>query len=91
MSKKMVAVALDGKTYQVPKFTLAQHRELLDIFKGADADASFRILGMALARAEPPVPDVMELEATIDEIKAAVEKILVHSGYKPAEASVPNG
>jgi hypothetical protein len=85
-----IEITLGGDKYRVPRFNLGQHKQLAAIFKGDPAEASFSVLGLALARATPAVDDVMMLDATMGDIKTAVENILEFSGYR-AEAAAPNG
>ena len=79
---KTIDIKLDGTLYAVPKFNMGQHERLVEIFKGDVARASFKVLALALERADPKVDDPMALDATLDDVKNAVAAILEFSGYR---------
>jgi hypothetical protein len=79
---KTIDVSLDGATYKVPKFNMGQHERIVEIFKGDAAHASFKVLALALERADPKVDDPMALDVTLDDVKGAIAAILEFSGYR---------
>jgi hypothetical protein len=89
MSHKL-KVSLGGTEYDVPKLNIGQLRQVTKIFSGPVEDVSFDILKVALARAEPKVTDVDQLEADVGEIGKAVSDILVHAGLKEADPKNPH-
>jgi hypothetical protein len=83
-----VDVSLAGKAYSVPMLNIGQLELVTDALAGPPMRATFAILKIALKRATPPVPKPDEIEATRDEVAAAVDAILVQAGFK--EAKDPN-
>lgn len=83
-------ITLGGKPYVVRKFTMGQMRRLL----GADfpkAQFGFEALKLALARADPAVPESQfdDIEADAEEYRVGVREVLVFSGLAPKESQTP--
>lgn len=92
-----VNVTLGGVSYAVRRFNIAQRRDLSLLFarrtaEGEDAnladaaDAVYDVLAIALRRADPPVADLNEIEATQAEIAEAFEKIMAADRGTPSPA-----
>lgn len=84
-----VKVTLAGKEYDVPMLNIGQLELVTDALAGSPMRATFGILKIALRRATPPVAKPDEIEATRDEVAAAVDAILIQAGFK--DAKDPNG
>jgi hypothetical protein len=95
-------IRLGGRDFRVEPLKLGQLRGLLDALDdlsgktgGAVVDAAARVIQAGLARTAPEmtVDAVLELEATMDEVTAAVSAILKAAGLsrpdgvKPGEAA----
>jgi hypothetical protein len=94
-------ITLGGRDFAIEPLKLGQLRALLDALDdlsgktgGAVIDAAARVIQAGLVRALPDMSldDVLELEATMDEVTAAVAVILGVAGLnrpgetKPGEA-----
>jgi hypothetical protein len=89
---KTIEVALGEDNYQVPKLKLGQQREWIALWseqpkEGEPATLFYLRRGKSAAeiilrRAMPPVGDLDELECTLDELNAALNKILVFTGLQ---------
>jgi len=89
-------ISLGGRDFTIEPLKLGQLRALLDALDdlsgktgGAVVDAAARVIQAGLVRAMPEMSfdDVLELEATMDEVTAAVAVILGVAGLnRPVEA-----
>jgi hypothetical protein len=82
---KTSAVTLGGTEYQVPQMNIGQLERVTDLFAAGGTRIGFGVLRIAMERATPPVPDASAIEATTEEISAAVKDILTMSGLQPKE------
>jgi hypothetical protein len=75
-----------GETaYEVPdRMTIGQLESLADAL--AAGGKAFRILEIAMMRAQPKVDNVRDVEATVPEITVAVDAILVSAGFRAQKA-----
>jgi len=88
-------ITLGGRAFTIEPLKLGQLRALLDALDdlsgktgGAVIDAAARVIQAGLVRAMPDMSldDVLELEATMDEVTAAVAVILGAAGLnRPGE------
>jgi hypothetical protein len=94
-----VTVTLGGRKFQVEPLRLGQLRALLDALDdlsgkrgGAMVDAAARVIQAGLSQAMPELTldGVLELEATMDEVTAAVAAILAVAGLSRG-GDVPAG
>jgi hypothetical protein len=83
-----VKATLAGIEYDIPMLNIGQLELVTDALAGPPMRATFAILKIALKRATPAVQKPDEIEATRDEVAAAVDAILVQAGFK--EAKGPN-
>jgi hypothetical protein len=91
-------VTLSGRDFVIEPLKLGQLRALLDALDdlsgktgGAVIDAAARVIQAGLVRAMPAMSldDVLELEATMDEVTAAVSVILGVAGLnRPGETKL---
>ena len=94
---KQAMINLGGRAFAIEPLKLGQLRVLLDALDdlsgksgGAVIDAAARVIQAGLARAAPglTLDDVLELEATMDEVTAAVTVILGVAGLqRPGDAA----
>src|SRR5712691_3750672 len=98
-------IALGGRQFEIRPLKLGQLRHLLDALDdmagksgGALIEAAAQIVTVGLAPAHPDLTRdaVLDLEATVDELNAAVAAILRIAGLKPkddamGEARSPDG
>ena len=91
-------ITLGGRDFTVEPLKLGQLRALLDALDdlsgktgGAVIDAAARVIQAGLARSMPELTldAVLELEATMDEVTAAVAAILGAAGLAPAGEAAP--
>jgi hypothetical protein len=79
-----VTVTLGDRKYAVPLLNIGQIELLVDLFEGPRHRIVFGVLRVAMTRAEPRPADVDAIEATMDEVSAAVTAILECSGLQAA-------
>ena len=94
-------IALGGREFRVEPLKLGQLRGLLDALDdlsgktgGAVVDAAARVIHAGASRAAPELTldGVLDLEATMDEVTAAVAAILHVAGLSSVgEAPAPGG
>jgi hypothetical protein len=91
-------IALGGRQFEIRPLKLGQLRHLLDALDGmtgksggALIEAATQIVVAGLAPAHPDLTHeaVLDLEATVDELNAAVAAILQVAGLKPAGEAQP--
>jgi hypothetical protein len=91
-------IRLGGREFRVEPLKLGQLRGLLDALDdlsgktgGAVVDAAARVIEAGLARTAPEmtVDAVLELEATMDQVTAAVATILKTAGLSQAGEAAP--
>jgi hypothetical protein len=96
----MTNVTFGGRNFAVEPLKLGQLRALLDALDdlsgksgGAVVDAAARVIQAGLARAMPELTldAVLELEATMDEVTAAVSVILRVAGLSRPNDPQPQG
>jgi hypothetical protein len=89
-----MTIRLGGRDFAIEPLKLGQLRALLDALDdlsgktgGAVIDAAARVIQAGLARTMPDLTldGVLELEATMDEVTAAVGAILGAAGLRQAE------
>lgn len=93
MSKTTV-IKLGGNDYVVPQLNIGQLERVTDIFSVGGHRAGFRVLRIACERASPAIANFDEVEATTDEVAAAVAGVLQMSGLAkdaPAGEAAPAG
>jgi hypothetical protein len=92
------AITLGGREFAVEPLKLGQLRALLDALDdlsgktgGAVVDAAARVIQAGLARAMPDLTldSVLDFEATMDEVTAAVATILGAAGLSRAASAAP--
>ena len=96
---KPVKVMLGGTEYAVSRLNIGQIERVADVLDAVDEGAgggrrkTMAILAIALERCDPAVPDYREVTATREEIPAAVDAILLASGFRAADpnAAAPPG
>lgn len=84
---KTTTITLDGQKHIVHAFNIRELRHLAKIVQDESVDSfgrSVEILSMALKRAEPPIDNVEDVEATFDEITAAGLALMELAGLKVA-------
>lgn len=95
MSEK---VALGGKEFELRPLKLGQLRHLLDALEamtgksgGALIEAAASVVASGLVPAHPDltVDAVLDLEATVEQLNAAVAAVLTMAGLKPAGEARP--
>jgi hypothetical protein len=88
----MTKISLGGRDFAIEPLKLGQLRALLDALDdltgktgGAVVDAAARVILAGLSRTMPDLTldTVLELEATMDEVTAAVATILGAAGLSP--------
>src|SRR5260370_35748710 len=91
------SIALGGRDFEVRPLKLGQLRHLLDALDemtgksgGALIEAAAKVVIAGLAPAQPDLaPDaVLDLEATLEELNAAVAAILRIAGLTPVERAM---
>ena len=91
-------ITLGGRDFMIEPLRLGQLRALLDALAdlngktgGAVIDAAARVIQAGLQRAMPDLTldAVLELEATMDEVTAAVAVILAAAGLRQAGVAGP--
>jgi hypothetical protein len=96
----MTKITLGGRDFSIEPLKLGQLRALLDALDdlsgktgGAVIDAAARVIQAGLVRAVPDMSldDVLELEATMDEVTAAVAVILGVAGLNRPGETKPGG
>jgi|HubBroStandDraft_4_1064222.scaffolds.fasta_scaffold1506218_1 hypothetical protein len=94
----MTKITLGGRELAIEPLKLGQLRGLLDALDdlsgktgGAVVDAAARVIQAGLARAMPDLTlaEVLEFEATMDEVTAAVATILGAAGLSRANGAPP--
>lgn len=84
-------VSLGGTDYVLRRFNIGQLERVTEAISSlAPSKISFMIFRIALERAEPKIADIEAIEASPDEIRAAVETMMAISGLKKEE-STPAG
>lgn len=83
-------ITLGGTVYVVHAFNIGELERVTDVFQGPPHRVSFTVLRIALERAEPKV-DPTTIEATTDEVAAAMMVILELAGLKTAGKAGPPG
>lgn len=90
-------LSLGGRQFQLRPPTLGQLRGVLDALEamagqsgGGLIEAAARLVAAGLAPSHPDLTSdaVLDLEATVDELNAAVAAILTAAGLKPREVSL---
>lgn len=93
--EKEAKITLDGTEYTVRRLNVGQLVEIMPAFEdigraaieGKTGPSTFqvgvRMLAIAMRRNHPDVK-IADLDATPEELKAAIEKVSVLSGLKPA-------
>src|SRR5712691_10819001 len=90
-------IALGGRQFELRPLKLGQLRHLLDALDdmagksgGALIEAAAQIVTVGLAPAHPDLTRdaVLDLEATLDELNAAVAAILRIAGLKPKDNAI---
>jgi hypothetical protein len=92
MQVHLVHFTLGHRAFSVPPFNVGQIEKIADALETLPASkVPYVMLKIALQRAEPPLSsdDVDKIECRIDEIKTAVDAILVASGLR-AKNTDPN-
>lgn len=93
-----VKITLGGRDFAIEPLKLGQLRTLLDALDdlsgktgAAVIDAAARVIQAGLARAVPEltIDGVLDLEATMDEVTAAVSVILRAAGLSRQEGNTP--
>lgn len=84
---KTFEVTLGGDKYTLHRFNLGELEDVAELTASMSASrAGFAILKVALRRAEPAIADPSVIEASADELQAAINAIMVASGMKAAAA-----
>jgi hypothetical protein len=95
---RQATITLGGRDFAIEPLKLGQLRTLLDALDdlsgksgAAVIDAAARVIQAGLARAMPELSldAVLELEATMDEVTAAVTVILSAAGLSRQEGKAP--
>ena len=82
-----IKITLGETDYELPaRLNIGQLEKISEILEGKSKHAAFDVLGVALARAEPKVADVRDIDATVPEIAAAMNLILESGGFKATAA-----
>ena len=93
-------VTLAGRDFAVRPLTLGQLRVVLDVVSGLPGkaggelvEAAARIIQAGLSREDPAVTldDVLAMEASLEEVNAAVATILKAAGLSPSGEAAPAG
>ena len=80
---KTAKVELGGTSYVVPMLNIGQLKETYAILKASRQElAGFDILGIAMKRADPSIPDIDQIETSPSEVAKAVHDILQLSGLQ---------
>jgi hypothetical protein len=90
---KTVTIKLGERSYKVPHLNLGQVDDIDELMANGELKRlkrSYAVLAVVLQRADPKVEDVRSLEASPEEVNAAIKTALEFSGIKPAEGSDPN-
>lgn len=86
-----ITVTLGDTEFTVPPLNIGQLEQVTEALTGPPVRATFAILRIALTRATPLVAP-QTIEATRDQVAAAVDAILKNSGFKAEpKADDPNG
>jgi hypothetical protein len=86
MATKTIEIVLEGKTFVVPKLNFGQLERVTLIAAEMNVYVrAFKILPIALERAEPKVEDFSALEPDYDEVTAATRAILDMCGLLKKE------
>lgn len=89
---KTSTIKLDGVDYKIHAFNLDELQDVMEVIATAsssDPKLPFKILRIALRRAEPKVEDAGLLEVSPDEMAPAVNAILALAGLQQGEANPP--
>jgi len=89
MVARTAEIVLGEAKFTIHAFNIAELQRIAKIFRGEPADIPFDVLRTALQRAEPKVADPDLIEATTDEIKAAMTVILELAGLKQTDPNPP--
>ncbi len=88
------SIALGGRNFEIRPLKLGQLRQLLDALEGMtgksggaliEAAAQIVMAGLGPAHPDLTTDAVLDLEATLDELNAAVAAILRIAGLRPME------
>lgn len=82
-------IKLGGVDYTVRAFNIGELERVADAFQGPSHRAAFAILRIALERADPRPADPAKVEATTDEVTAAVPILLRLAGLQQPDQSPP--
>ena len=94
----MTTIRLGARNFELAPLRLGQLRVLLDALDemggkrgGGLVEAAAKIIHAALMRSAPDltIDAILDLEATMDEVNAAVAAILKLAGLKPAGEAAP--
>lgn len=88
-----IKVVLGEHVFEVSRLNIGQIERTSDAFKDLNArNVPYQVLRIALERAVPPktAEEVDGLECSLDEVAAAVDAILIFSGFRKAEEPGPN-
>lgn len=76
-------ITLGATEYEIHRFNIGELERITDMMAaGGAAKVGFNVIRISLERASPPVTDPNAIEATQDQIAAAVKTILELSGMK---------
>lgn len=89
-------ISIDGKTHKLGKFRMSQLRKVAKLTTDGTPmeELPFIVLEMALANATPPLEgDAADPPMSADEMRDALEKVMVAAGLKLTErpGDVPAG
>jgi len=84
-------ITLGTVEYTVFPCTVGELRKITKAFQGEASEVPYEVLGIALKRAEPNVPDPEALVATLDQVREAVNTYLALGGLAKAPEGPPAG
>ena len=86
MSKTAI-ITLGGVDYKIHAFNMAEMQEVAELTETTNRSTTFKILAIALRRADPKVEAFDTIEASMDEINAAMAIINSLAGFRTAAAT----
>lgn len=89
MSQKTAVITLDGQQYTVHRFNLGELEQVTQLMLAESPRQAigFKMLAIALRRAQPKIENIELIEPEAEEVAAAVRVVLDLSGMVKADAA----
>lgn len=83
-------ITLGETEHTVRRLTIGELEEVIDVFQTvAPHLIAMRVLAIGLRRADPPVPNVKVVEATLDQVRDGSNAILELAGLNQKDPNPP--